>query len=60
MQDPVSTETTVLHEIEEAELRLHRLYASRDRVSADERMVVEQRIRETKAEIEELRARLHP
>ncbi len=59
MQDQCMTETERLQKIEEAELRLHRFYEARDRAPAEERAVVEERIRETKAMIEHLKKRLH-
>jgi hypothetical protein len=52
-------ETQTRQEIEQAELRLHRLYETHDRAPADEKAVVESQIEEAKLTIERLKAQLH-
>ena len=59
MQDACTTETQAVQQIEEIELKLHRLYEVRDRVPAEEKAVIEERIREMKATIERLKTHLH-
>ena len=46
-------------EIEQAELKLHRLYETLDRAPADEKAVVESQIEETKLTLERLKTKLH-
>ena len=52
-------ETRTQQEIEEAELKLHRLYGSLKRAPAGEKVVVESQIQEAKQTIERLKAQLH-